>query len=401
MRGICIAFAAVAWFASLALAAAPRARPNIVFILADDLGWTDVGCQGSKFYQTPNIDRLAGAGMRFTSFYMCQNCTPTRAAIMSGQDPARTGVFTVAQSTRGRDQDRKMIVPQNRTHLPLDRRTIADQLKAAGYATGIFGKWHIGEDGDYHPLNRGFDEGFTTMGRHFDFKTRPALQVPKGAYLADFLTDCAADFIQRHKDQPFFLYLPHFAVHAPYQAKPELIEKYRDRPPAGGHRDPTYAAMIESVDQSVGRIVAKIEELGLAQRTIVIFASDNGGVGGYAEIGGRGVTDNAPLRGGKGMLYEGGVRVPFIVRWPGIIAPGAICDEPAMHVDLLPTFVAIAGASLPAQELDGVSLLPLFKDPRTALGREALYAHFPGYLEGYGTRNWRTGPAGSIRGGRW
>lgn len=379
---------------------APR-RPNIVFILADDLGWTDLACQGSQYYETPSIDRLASQGMRLRSFYNCQNCTPTRAALMSGQYPTRTGVFTVNELTRGREQDRRMVPPANRTTLPLDRKTIADQLKAAGYATGIFGKWHIGQQGDYHPLRRGFDEGFVTMGKHFDFVTNPPVEVPPGAYLADFLTDRALGFIEKHKDRPFFLYLPHFGVHSPHQAKQTLIEKYRDKPPAGGHGDPTYAAMIQSLDESVGRIMAKLEELKLADNTVLIFASDNGGVGGYRQIGGRGVTDNAPLRGGKGMLYEGGVRVPFIVRWPGVITPATLCDEPAIHVDIFPTFLEIAGAPRPPQVLDGASLLPLFRDAAAKLPREALYVHFPGYLEGYGTNQWRTAPVGTIRAGDW
>jgi len=381
--------------------AAAAGRPNIVFILADDLGWTDISCQGSGYYQTPNIDRLATQGVRFTSYHNSQNCTPTRAAIMSGQYPARTGVYTVGELTRGREQDRKMIPPTNLTDLPLDRKTIADQLKAAGYATGIFGKWHIGQEGEHHPLRRGFDEGFVTMGRHFDFKTSPAVEVPAGVYLADFLTDCAIRFIEKHKSEPFFLYLPHFAVHSPHQAKQDLIEKYRTRKPVGGHRDPTYAAMIDSVDQSVGRIMAKLDELKLTENTVLIFSSDNGGVGGYQEIGGRGITDNRPLRGGKGMLYEGGTRVPFIVRWPGVAPAGSTCDEPAIHVDVYPTFLEMAGAAKPVHVLDGVSLVPLMKEPAGKLAREAIYAHFPGYLEGYGTNRWRTTPVGVIRAGPW
>ncbi len=399
MTRILVALALLA--GALPAIAAQTRKPNIIFILADDLGWTDLACQGSKFYQTPNIDRLASQGMRLTSFYVCQNCTPTRAALMSGQYPARTGVFTVGELTRGREQDRKMLPPPNRTQLPLDRKTVADQLKAAGYATAIFGKWHIGQQGQFHPLQRGFDQGFVTMGRHFDFITTPKVEYPPGTYLADFLADCAASFIQANKDRPFFLYLPHFAVHSPHHAKAELIRKYRNKPPAGGHGDPTYAAMIDSVDQSVGRIMEKLNELKLADDTVLIFASDNGGVGGYAEINGKGVTDNAPLRGGKGMLYEGGVRVPFIIRYPRVTVAGTTCDEPAAHVDFMPTLLELAGASQPPQTLDGISLVPLLKDPAATLGRDAIYMHFPGYLEGYGTRQWRTAPVGAIRSGPW
>src|SRR5438552_2158319 len=258
------------------LFAAPAAQderpPNFVFILADDLGWTDVGCQGSKYYETPAIDRLASQGTRFTSFAVCQNCAPTRAAIMSGQYPPRTGVYTVQNLDRGAAKDRKMEVPKNVTELPLDRVTVAQALKSAGYATAMFGKWHLGQQGEYHPSRRGFDEAIVSMGRHFDFVTDPKADVPKGAYLADWLTDRAVDFIEKNRERPFFLYLPHFGVHAPHQAKPELIEKYKGKAPAGGHKNPTYAAMIDSIDQSVARVVAKLDELKLSEKTVVIFS---------------------------------------------------------------------------------------------------------------------------------
>jgi arylsulfatase A-like enzyme len=389
--------------ASVGAAADAKPRPpNIVFILADDLGWTDLGCQGSKYYETPHIDRLTAQGLRFTSHYHSQNCAPTRACLMSGQYAPRTGIYTVGTLERGKARDRKLVVPVNVTNLPLDRRTVADTLKKAGYATGMFGKWHLGQKGPYHPSKRGFDEAIVSMGKHFDFVTQPPVTYPKGTYLADWITDRAVDFITRHKEGPFFLYVPHFGVHSPFQAKKELIPHYQKKPPAGGHRDPVYAAMIQSVDESVGRIVARLEELKLADNTIIIFASDNGGVGGYAEIGGRGVTDNAPLRGGKGMLYEGGVRVPFIIRWSGRVRPGGRCDEPTTHVDLFPTFLELAGIKeRPRQPLDGVSLVPLLHNPAGKLPRDAIYAHFPGYLEGNGTGKWRTTPVGFIRSGDW
>ena len=376
------------------VAAQAERPPNIVFILADDLGWTDVGCQGSTYYETPAIDRLAAQGLRLTQYLHCQNCAPTRAALMSGQYPPRTGVYTVDTLERGDAKDRKMEVPKNETNLPLDRTTLAQALKSAGYATGMFGKWHLGQQGAYHPGKRGFDEAIVSMGRHFDFVTTPKVDVPKGAYLADWLTDRAVEFLEKSREKPFFLYLPHFGVHSPHQAKPELIEKYRGKAPVGGHKNPVYAAMIESVDQSVGRVLAKLDELKLAEKTIVIFSSDNGGVGT--------ITDNAPLRGAKGMLYEGGVRVPFIVRWPGVVKPGTTSGEAAVHVDLYPTFCEIAGAKRPEKQvLDGVSLLPLFKDASAKLGREAIYYHFPGYLEGGGPGQWRTTPVGTIRAGDW
>ena len=387
-------------------ASSPAAEPlpppsNIIVILADDLGWTDLGCMGSRYYETPNIDRLAAQGMRLLRHSHCQNCTPTRAALMSGQYPPRTGIYTVGTLERGESRDRKLRPPRNETRLPLDRKTIADQLRAAGYATGLFGKWHIGEDGDHHPSRRGFDEAITSMGRHFRFQTRPDVPGHEDFYLADFLTEKAVDFLRRHRDRPFFLYLSHFAVHSPHEAKAALIEEFKSKPPAGGHHDPTYAAMIYSVDESVGRVMAVLDELKLAERTLVIFASDNGGVGGYREIGGKGVTDNAPLRGGKRMLYEGGVPVPWIVRWPGVVPPAVTCDTPTAHVDLFPTLLEAARAPEPAQVLDGESLVPLFRDPAAKLRRDAIFAHLPGYLEGYGTSRWRSAPAGSVVAGDW
>lgn len=378
-------------------------RPNIVFIMADDLGYTDVACFGSQYYETPNIDRLAAQGMRLRSHHHCQNCTPTRAALMSGQYAARTGVYTVGGIDRFDWSKRPLRPVDNVTELPLDRATIADQLKQAGCATGMFGKWHLGQKGDYHPARRGFDEAIVSMGSHFDFATSPTTDYPQGQYLADFLTDRAVDFIRRHKDQQFFLYLPHFGVHSPHQAKPELVERFDSKPGVGGHNNPTYAAMIASVDESVGRVMQTLDELRLADNTVLIFTSDNGGVGGYVREGIKkhdGITDNAPLRSGKGSLYEGGTRVPFIVRWPGVTKPDSTCDVPTIHVDLYPTFLELSGAPRPQQVLDGETLLPLLKDPAAKLPRDAIFQHFPGYL-GAGPGLWRTTPVSLIQSGDW
>jgi arylsulfatase A-like enzyme len=378
-------------------------KPNIVFILADDLGWTDVACQGSKYYESPNIDQLARDGMRFTNGYTCApNCAPTRAALMSGQYEPRTGIYTVGSIDRFNWRSRPLRPVDNVTELPKDKITVADALKRAGYATAMFGKWHLGR-GEYHPSHRGFDEAIVSEGQHFNFKTDPPTPYPNGQYLADFLTDHAVDFIKRHagrgNDQPFFLYLPHFAVHSPIDAKPELIAKFKDKPPVDGQKNPTYAAMIASVDESVGRVVATLEELKLTNDTIVIFSSDNGGVGGYhrAGVDAWEITDNAPLRGGKGMLYEGGVRVPFIFKWPGKIAAGKVSDEPIISIDMYPTFLEIAGAARPENyPLDGVSFLPTLFDSSHHVDRDALYWHFPGYL-GANANDWRTTPGGAIR----
>lgn len=405
-----IGMASLAWLTALVCTLqasdTPAHRPNIVFILTDDLGWTDLGCQGSKFYETPNIDRLAAQGMRFTSGYTCgPNCQPTRAALMTGQYGPRTGVYTVGSIDRFDWSQRPLRPVENVQQLPLDKVTIAQALKSAGYATGMFGKWHLGQDAKHHPSQRGFDEAIVSMGQHFEFATSPKVDYPAGTYLADFLTDRATDFIRRHKAEPFFLYLPHFGVHSPHDAKPELIAKFKDMPAAGGHRDPTYAAMIASVDESVGRVVALLDELKLSDNTLVIYSSDNGGVGGYAREGikrGGGITDNAPLRSGKGSLYEGSFRVPYIFRWTGKVTAGVTCDTPIISVDLYPTLLEVAGAKPPANHpLDGVSCLGLLTTGGKApLPRDAIFWHFPGYL-GAGQDSWRTTPAGAIRTGDW
>lgn len=387
------------WFT----AAQAATKPNVIFILADDLGYTDLGCCGSKYYETPSIDRLAAEGMRFTSGYTCApNCAPTRAALMSGQYMPRTGIYTVGSIERFNWRSRPLRPVDNVVDLAPEKITIAEALKKAGYATGMFGKWHLGSDRQHHPLNQGFDEAIVSMGRHFDFKTNPKVDYPPGAYLADFLTDKAVDFIRRHRDDAFFLYLPHFAVHTPLQAKKDLVAKFKPKPPAGGHHNPTYAAMIASLDESVGRILAVLEELKLSSNTLVIFSSDNGGVGGYEREGihNGAITDNAPLKGGKAMLYEGGIRVPYIFRWSGKVAPRTVCNLPINSVDLYPTLLELAGAKPPSgYPLDGESYLPLLiHGGKADKPRGPLFWHFPGYL-GAGGGTWRTTPVGVIRSG--
>jgi arylsulfatase A-like enzyme len=395
--------------ASLLLSASPAPRenkPNIVFILADDLGYTDLACYGSRYYETPHIDRLAAQGMRFTDGYTCgPNCQPTRAALMSGQYGPRTGVYTVGSIDRFNWRSRPLRPVDNVQSLPLDKVTLPQALKAGGYATGMFGKWHLGDKDEHHPGRRGFDEAIVSMGRHFNFPTNPPADPPKDAYLADWLTDRAEDFIRRHKDKPFFLYLAHFAVHAPHEAKADLTAKFKPKPPAGGHHDPTYAAMIASVDESVGRVVALLETLKLSEKTLLLFSSDNGGVGGYVREGikqGGDITDNAPLRSGKGSLHEGGIRVPYLFRWPGRVPAGAVCDRPINSVDLYPTLLEVSGAPPPpGYVLDGVSYAgTLLGRDKDAPPRDPLYWHFPGYL-GAGRDSWRTTPVGVIRSGDW
>lgn len=380
-------------------------RPNIIFILADDLGYTDVSAYGSKYYETPNIDRLAQEGLKFTNGYTNgPNCQPTRAALISGQYGPRTGVYTVGNIDRFDWRSQALRPVDNVATLPPDKVTIAQALKSAGYATGLFGKWHLGNKPESHPSKRGFDEAIESSGKHFDFVTHPKVSYPEGTYLADFLTDKAVDFIERHKDGPFFLYVPHFGVHSPNQAKPELTAKFKGKPAAGGHHDPVYAAMIASVDESVGRITAKLDQLGIAENTVVIFSSDNGGVGGYQREGiqAKDTTDNAPLKGGKGTLYEGGIRVPYVFRWKGTIPAGSVSSQPIASIDLYPSTLELAKASKPENHvLDGVSYAAHLKDPaHTKVERDALFWHFPGYL-GAGKNTWRTKPVSVVRSGQW
>jgi arylsulfatase A-like enzyme len=394
----CCIFPALMWLVCTDHGLAAERQPNIVFILADDLGWTDLGCQGSQYYESPHIDRLAAEGMRLT------NCQPTRAALLSGQYAPRTGVYTVGGIDRFDWRSRPLRPVDNAQNLPLEKITIAQRLKQAGYSTAMFGKWHLGNGAEYHPSQRGFDEAIVSNGRHFDFVTNPQAPYPEGAYLADFLTDRAVDFIRRHRDGPFFLYLPHFAVHSPLEAKQEWIERFQNKSPSGGHQNPVYAAMIASLDESVGRVLATLDELQLADNTLVIFSSDNGGVGGYVREGikRRGdTTDNHPLRSGKGSLYEGGTRVPTFVRWPGVTSKGTRCDVPAIHVDLYPTLLEAAGIATPADyPLDGVSLVPVLRDPNARLPRDDIFQHCPGYL-GADPGFWRTTPVSLIQSGDW
>jgi len=383
---------------------AKKRKPNFVFILADDLGWKDVGFMGSKYYETPNLDRLAAQGVVFTNAYTnAPNCAPTRASLLTGQYTPRHGIYTVNNSDRGRAELRKLIPIKNKTILDAGKVTIAEALKPAGYVCASIGKWHLGDDPKFGPRAQGFDVniGGNRAGHprsYFSpYKNKDLPDGPPGEYLTDRLTEEALHFMEENRHRPFFLYLPHYAVHTPLQAKKALIEKYKKKPPHNGQKNPVYAAMIESLDQGVGRILKKIDELGLTQNTVVIFFSDNGGV--------RRITSMAPLRGGKGMLYEGGIRVPLIVRWPGVTMPNTTCDTPVIGIDFFPTLLEIAGVKKPSgQVLDGVSLVPLLKGGKH-LNREAIFWHFPAYLQGKadGARDpyFRTRPAGAVRKGNW
>jgi arylsulfatase A-like enzyme len=362
--------------------------------------------QGSRYYETPHIDRLAAEGMRFTNAYAsAPNCAPSRAALLSGQYGPRTGIYTVGSAERGRAELRALVPVANETRLSLDVVTLAETLTEAGYVTGHAGKWHLGGDG-FLPNDQGFewsvagDERGSPPGYFYPYerggRSLPDLEEgQEGEYLADRLIDESIRFIEQQSDAPFFLYLSHYSVHTPIQAKPELVERYVDRAPSDGHGNPTYAAMVQSVDEGVGRIVDTLERLGLSENTVVIFYSDNGGFGP--------VTSMAPLRGSKGMLYEGGIRVPLIVRWPGRVRRGSVTEVPVIGTDFYPTFAEIASADLVADHvLDGTSFLPLLTQSGEIPARDLMW-HFPAYLQSDASvaGPWRTTPASAIRRGAY
>ncbi|MEM7309331.1 MAG: sulfatase [Planctomycetota bacterium] len=375
-------------------------RPNVVLFYADDLGWRDVGFAGSAFYETPHLDRLAREGLVFTDAYSNgPNCAPSRACLMSGLWTPRHGVYTVGSAARGKAKNRALIPIENRTDLAPEHVTLAEALGAAGYATCHVGKWHLGDD----PRAQGFDVNVGGLaagsppGGHFaPYRNAALADGPEGEYLTDRLTDEAIAFLREERSQPFFLYLAHYAVHTPIQAPEELTERFADKPADGGQRNAKYAGMVASLDASLGRIRTALDELGLADNTVVLFTSDNGGHGP--------VTSMAPLRGAKGMLYEGGIRVPLVALWPGRTAAGTRCAEPVSGLDLYPTLLAVTGASAPeGWTPDGANLVPLLGGA-AELGREALFWHFPAYLQATGKGGagpWRTTPASAVRAGRY
>ena len=316
-------------------------KPNIVFFYIDDLGWADVGFNGSSYYETPNIDRLASQGVIFSQAYAnAPNCAPSRASLMTGQYTPRHKIYTVGTSSRGKEEDRRMVPVPNTETLPLHYTTLAEALGDAGYTTGHFGKWHLGDTG-FHPEDQGFDVNVggyrsgSPRGGYFPPYNNPKLiDGPDGEYLTDRLTNEATSFIDQNREGPFFLYLSHYAVHTPIQAQADLKAKYARKAPDGGQNNPAYAAMIESVDRSVGSVLGRITALGLTDNTLVIFYSDNGGA--------VQATSNQPLRGYKGMLYEGGIRVPLAVKWPVRITSGQVDNTPVIGIDFYPTLLEIS-----------------------------------------------------------
>ncbi|HEY5312718.1 MAG TPA: sulfatase [Pirellulales bacterium] len=379
---------------SSAVAAEPARRPNFVFILVDDLGWTDLACMGGDLYETPHIDRLAREGMRFTNAYSaCTVCSPTRAAVLTGKYPAR---LHVTDWIHGHKRPKaKLRVPNWTEYLPLEEETLAEALAPLGYASASIGKWHLGDDDAYFPDHQGFDLNIAGYGKgqpphYFSPYNIPTLTDGKaGEYLTDRLTDEACSFISEHADRPFFLYLPHYAVHTPLEAKPPAVEHLRKQVSAElRHTNPVYAAMIQSVDDCVGRVTAALTAAGVAEQTIIVFTSDNGGL--------LQSTSNVPLRAGKGSTYEGGVRVPLIIKWPGVTSPGSVSAEPVISVDFFPTILQMAGAlRSPSPSIDGVSLVPVLSGKVDRLARDAIFWHYPHYHPGGAT------PYGAIRAGDW
>ncbi|MGP0062247.1 MAG: sulfatase [Isosphaeraceae bacterium] len=359
-------------------------RPNVVVIVADDLGWADLGCYGSTFHETPNLNRLARTGMRFTDAYAaCPVCSPSRAAIMTGKDPARLQLTDWLPGRPDRPSQR-LLRPAFLPQLPLEEITIAEALKPSGYATASIGKWHLGGPA-FWPEHQGFDvnvggtETGSPPGGYFGFKTPTMTARSADEYLTDRLTDEAVAFIVRNRDRPFFAYLPHYAVHIPLQAKPGPSTRFKAKPVnASPQSNPTYAAMLESLDEGVGRILKTLDVLEIADRTAIVFTSDNGGLS-VKEGPNTPATSNAPLRAGKGYLYEGGIRVPLIVRWPGVTVPGSVCGVPVSGQDIYPTVLEMAGVKRDAGRIiDGESLVPLLKRDASRK-RDTLFWHYPHY----------------------
>ncbi|WP_206109253.1 sulfatase [Paenibacillus sp. HB172176] len=395
-------------------------RPNMILILMDDMGWMDLGCYGSSFYETPNLDRLAAEGMTFRDAYAaCPVCSPTRASIMSGKYPATLGITNYIGALQEKG---KLLGAPYVDHLPLSEKSVAAALRDGGYRTWHVGKWHLGAS-PYYPQHHGFDVNIG--GNHFGqpksgyfspYHLEHLEDGPQGEYLTDRLTDEAIALLSEQSDRPFFLHLAHYAVHTPIQApSEELVLKYERKAEAMGlkqkqifaegelfpaeHKkdqrlmrrlvqsDGRYAAMIENLDHNIGRLLDALDQSGQADNTLILFTSDNGGLS-SAEGS---PTCNAPLQEGKGWMYEGGVREPLIVKWPGVTQPGRICEAPVTSPDFYPTLLEAAGLPLlPEQHRDGVSILPLLQGAE-ALERESIFWHYPHYGNQGGT------PGSSIR----
>jgi uncharacterized sulfatase len=367
---------------------ASAVQPNIVIILADDLGWADLACYGNQFNESPHLDRLASEGVRFTQFYAGPVCSPTRANLQSGQDQAR---FGITQHIPGhRRPFARLVDPVVASQLPLEVETFAESLSRAGYKTGYFGKWHLGGEG-FGPSQQGWGTAIELRGHTVPPNVGKRNQAHR---TADFLADQAIEFMSTHRDRPFLLQISHIAVHIPLSVTEPHLERFRVKPSADGYPSrPEYAALISELDESVGRVVNEIDRLGLAEKTLILFVSDNGGL--EHEQNGTVVTSNAPLRNEKGSLYEGGVRVPAIARWPGTIPDQAVCDLPLSTVDIHASVREIADAKLGREDqpVDGISFADVLRNPALARSERALYWHLPHYHH--------STPGSSIRVGDW
>lgn len=389
---------AIPCLSTLAAPATEEVKPNVVFFLVDDLGWKDIGAYGSTFYETPNVDRLVNSGMMFTNGYAsCPVCSPSRVSILSGKYPARLDTTHYF----GGKQKGKLLPAPYRDNLPLEEVTLAESLKEAGYSTFFAGKWHLGGDG-YDPEKQGFDvnkggfrAGMPPGGYFSPYKNPKLPDGPKGECLPDRLGDEAVKFIKANKDKPFLVYLSFYSVHTPLQTKADFKEKYEKKaedvkvekefkqvtPKSLNEarqvqKHPVYAGMMQSMDENVGKVLKALEDLGLSEKTIVCFTSDNGGL---STSEGR-PTSNLPLRGGKGWLYEGGTRVPFAIRWPGVTKAGSKSSEPVIGTDFYPTLLEALGIPLkPKQHVDGVSLVSILKGEKDSLPERPLFWHFPHY----------------------
>ncbi|MCK5134187.1 MAG: sulfatase [Bacteroidales bacterium] len=375
--------------------------PNIVLIVADDLGWKDLGFMGSEYYETPHLDQLARAGMVFNQAYAAAaNCAPSRACLMTGMYTTAHGIYTVGSPERGDARTRKLIPADNRDSLSRSFFTLAEELQDAGYITCSIGKWHLGDD----PRTQGFDFNvgggiWGHPGSYFAPYLRPDLYAPDGEYLTDRLTGEAQHFIRENKDNSFFLYLPYYAVHTPIQPKKTFEQKYLEKGSRGCQTNAAYAGMVDNMDRCIGLVLDEIRAQGVESNTLVIFTSDNGGI--------RRISCQDPLRAGKGSYYEGGIRVPLVMKWPGEIEAGSDTDVPVINIDFYPTLLEIIGKEPSNSDLDGESLWPLVKGITAAIERP-LYFHFPIYLQAYHAGYddgrdplFRTRPGSVIRDGDW
>ncbi len=392
-------------------------KPNVIFIMVDDMGWPDLACYGSDLHETPNIDRFARESMKFTNAYAAAAiCTPTRAALMTGKHPARLNmtIWHEYSGTPVPDERRKLVDPVTVSNLPLEEYTIAEALKAEGYYTAHIGKWHLG-NAIYYPEAQGFDIniGGTMWGMPYtywhpfsgwraidnEYRYVPGLEDPgadnENLYLTDGLTDEAIKIIKAKKDEPFFMHLSYYSPHVPMEGKPGYVEYFRDKSkPELYHNNPVYAAMIASIDENVGRILEEVEKAGISDKTVIFFYSDNGGLASPRVN----VNNNYPLRSGKGSLYEGGIRVPLIVKWPGVTIPGSSSDVPVNTMDFYPTILEMAdteGNTEHNMNIDGISIVPLLSNHLYVQELKPLFWHYPHYYPN------ATTPVSAMRKGNW